>query len=276
MSVYHLCSQAKALTRLLYGAVYQFLGRFACNRIMNAMLSSAPGHTDKVTDGLRVLVADDDPIFRSLAVSKLVHRAQDVVEVADGAAAWSRLAHEKFHLALVDLEMPHLKGSELIRCVRGHPRTRHLPVIVITSRNDSEAVRDSLEAGATSFLTKPVNWSMFGNHIDYLLRLNRISEDGRRAQEEARQTVQAITDLVADLSGEFHEAAGRISERAADTLRLARAKGADSDLIEAISAISREANRASVTMAATVRSIETAAAGTTEAPSSVMALRAAS
>lgn len=232
----------------------------------------------KQADALRVLIADDDPIFRSLAMSKLVHLAHDVVEVGDGAAAWSKLAHEKFHLALVDLEMPFLKGSELIRCVRGHPRTRHLPVIVITSRNDADAVRDSLEAGATSFLTKPVNWSMFGNHIDYLLRLNRIAEDGRRAQDEARQTVQAITDLVSELSSDFQQAASNIGKLASEVLKVAEANRAQPQLVDAIRMIQAEAEDARSGLAANVRAIEMAAAatGSVELQKSAPLLRAAS
>lgn len=232
----------------------------------------------KPTEALRVLIADDDPIFRSLAMSKLVHLAHDVVEVADGAAAWSKLAHEKFHLALVDLEMPFLKGSELIRCVRGHPRTRHLPVIVITSRNDAEAVRDSLEAGATSFLTKPVNWSMFGNHIDYLLKLNRIAEDGRRAQDEARQTVLAITDLVSELSGDFQGAAANIGKLATEALKVAETSQSAPALIDAVRMILAEAEDARSGLAANVRAIEMAAAatGAAESPKGAPLLRAAS
>lgn len=218
-----------------------------------------PTKKEKPLDALRVLIADDDPIFRSLAASKLVHLAHEVVEVGDGAAAWSKLAHEKFHLALVDLEMPHLKGSELIRCVRGHPRTRHIPVIVITSRNDAEAVRDSLEAGATSFLTKPVNWSMFGNHIDYLLRLNRIAEEGRRAQDEARQTVQAITGLVSELASDFQSATGRIAEQAAEALAIAETGGAAPELIHSLRALSRETAATRSGLAENVRAIEMAA-----------------
>jgi CheY-like chemotaxis protein len=208
---------------------------------------------------LRILVVDDDPIFRSLAASKLVRLAHEVIEVEDGAAAWSKLAHEKFHLALVDLEMPHLKGDELIRCIRGHPRTRHIPVIVVTSRNDTEAIRACLEAGATSFLTKPLNWSMFGNHIDYLLHLYKIGEDGRRAQEEASQTVAAIGGLVSEFSGEVMRATARISADARAILDASRRPGSEVRVTAMLEALIARIDMARETLADAATGIEQAA-----------------
>ena len=106
---------------------------------------------------MRVIVADDDPIFRSLVRAQLGTRADEIVEAADGLEAWSHILSLNFQLALIDLSMPNLDGIALIQCIRGHPRTRHLPIIVITSRDDKDAVDKALAAGATSFLTKPVN-----------------------------------------------------------------------------------------------------------------------
>lgn len=220
------------------------------------MLPTTPAKADQ---SLRILVVDDDPIFRSLAVSKLIRLAHEVIEAQDGATAWSKLAHEKFHLALVDLEMPHLKGDELIRCIRGHPRTRHIPVIVITSRNDSEAVRHCLEVGATSFLTKPVNWSMFGNHIDYLLRLCRIGEEGRRAQEEASQTVAAIGSLVSELSSEVLKATAKIATDARVILDTARQPASERRVRAMLEALVARTELARETLADAAAGIEEAA-----------------
>lgn len=213
-------------------------------------------------DRLRILVVDDDPIFRSLAVNRLSKLAHEVVEASDGAAAWSKLAHETFHLALVDLEMPYLKGNELIRCVRGHPRTSHLPMIVITSRNDAEAVRESLDSGATSFMTKPVNWSMFGNHIEYLLRLNRVSEEGIRAKVEAQQTLAAIAALAADLSAEFARSAERMSDAAQTALDAGTGVSGNERLTTALRALVDEVEQTRASLLAAVSALAQA----TEAP----------
>ncbi len=227
-------------------------------------------------NSMRILVVDDDPIFRSIALSKLIRLAHEVVEVEDGAAAWSKLAHETFHLALVDLEMPHLKGDELIRCIRGHPRTRHIPVIVITSRNDAEAISHCLEAGATAFLTKPLNWSMFGNHIDYLLRLYRIGEEGRRAQEEASQTVAALSSLVSEYTSEVMRATGRIATDARAIVEASRQPGSAMRVVAMLEALVARTEIARETLADAAASIEEASRSGREVAVEAPSIRRAS
>lgn len=230
-------------------------------------MTPAPTEPAKA-DKLRILVVDDDPIFRQLAISKLVRFSAEVVEAGDGASAWAKLAHEPFQLALVDLEMPHLKGDELIRCIRGHPRTRHLPVIVITSRNDADAVRESLDAGATSFLTKPVNWSMFGNHIEYLLKLNRVAEKGIRAQEEARQTTEALRILVSEVASEFASSADRIASLALAVQETAKNTAAAEQVATAIKTLVRETETARTSLVKATAALESGLEATGPAPAS--------
>ncbi len=119
---------------------------------------------------LRVLVADDDPIVRSLLGSRVGVLA-DVVEAADGLEAWDLIRKGGFHLAFVDLEMPNMDGFSLIQCIRSHPQTCHMPIVVLTCRGDQEALRRALEAGASSYMVKPLTWSMFNAHVKHLLKL---------------------------------------------------------------------------------------------------------
>ncbi|MCB1521777.1 MAG: response regulator [Hyphomicrobiaceae bacterium] len=132
-----------------------------------------------------VLLADDDPIFRSLAAARLARMDCHVVEAQDGIDAWRRAKENEFNLAVVDFEMPGLNGIELIQCLRGHPRTVHMPIVMCTSRTDSNAMREAIEAGVTSFLTKPVNWSLFDNHLDHLLNLGVAAAKNYIADEAA-------------------------------------------------------------------------------------------
>jgi CheY-like chemotaxis protein len=125
---------------------------------------------------IRVLVADDEPITRFLTARKLA-RLGHVLEAEDGLTAWDLLLSESCQLAVIDLEMPKLDGFGLIQCVRGHPKTRHLPIVVLTSRDDKDAIERALIAGATSYLIKPLNWKLFGHHIGHLLELGRERRD---------------------------------------------------------------------------------------------------
>lgn len=117
-----------------------------------------------------VLIADDDAFSRAVVSKKLAGHA-NVVEAADGAEAFARLQSTLFDLAIVDLEMPNFDGFELIKCIRGHPKLRHVPVIVLTGNEKRSALDHALSAGATSFLMKPLNWLSFGEHIRHVMEL---------------------------------------------------------------------------------------------------------
>lgn len=133
----------------------------------------------------QVLLADDDPIFRSLAVSRLKRLNCEVVEAEDGLGAWQLAREQAFSLAIIDFEMPGLDGINLIQCLRGHPHTRQMPVVMCTSRTDNSAMNSAVGAGATSFLTKPVNWSLFVSHLQHLIHLSEAAEGGHEITAEA-------------------------------------------------------------------------------------------
>lgn len=111
-----------------------------------------------------VLVVDDDAITRAMVVKKLI-RVAATIEAEDGVAAFRLLQDTRIDLIIVDLEMPNLGGIDLIRLVRGHPALKHIPIIVLTGDKSRDAFDQALEAGATSFLNKPLNWQAFGAHI---------------------------------------------------------------------------------------------------------------
>ncbi|MEM6496998.1 MAG: response regulator [Pseudomonadota bacterium] len=147
--------------------------------------------THNAQERTAALVVDDDPILRSVVASKLSAFVSDIVEAEDGADALRKCTEHKLKIALVDLEMPNIDGITLIQCIRSHPDTRHLPVVVITGRQDSEALRAALHAGATSYLTKPVNWSMFSHHVEHLIAL---SEAQMRA-DQCLELAEAALEL---------------------------------------------------------------------------------
>lgn len=123
------------------------------------------------TMALKVLIADDDPLARSLITTTVLRAGAEVTEVADGLEAWGELRKGGYAAAIIDLEMPSVDGFEVISCLRGHPETKHIPVIVITSRDDKRAIERAQNAGATTYITKPVHWTAFRAHILHILEL---------------------------------------------------------------------------------------------------------
>lgn len=120
----------------------------------------------------RAIVCDDDPIMRNLIRARLRTLVDEVVEAPDGLTAWRLLSTETFHIALIDLNMPGIDGFDLIQCLRGHPRTRHLPIMVLTSSGESASLTRALEVGASAYMTKPLAWSVFGAQVAHTVRLS--------------------------------------------------------------------------------------------------------
>lgn len=192
-------------------------------------------------DLIRVLIADDDPLMRSLVAANLAGRAVAVTEAADGQEAWTLLLDRTFEIALIDLSMPGIDGFTLIRCMRAHPRTKHMPIVVITSSADREAVAHAFEAGATSFLTKPVNWALFGHHIDFLIRSHHGTSQARASRQQAEAVARAKDAVIAAISARVRHRTSCLIEEAETELDNATMAGADRQRMDFVARVLNQA-----------------------------------
>jgi CheY-like chemotaxis protein len=136
-----------------------------------------------LTDELRLLVIDDDPIQREFAPVFLAGPRVVIDTAADGAEGMRMLASNKYDLVITDMEMPVMGGLEVIRRIRADPALANLPIIVVTSLEDMASIDRAYEAGATSFVTKPVNWRLLSYQLRFVLRAaglatNRLPSSG--------------------------------------------------------------------------------------------------
>lgn len=138
-----------------------------------------------------ILVADDDAMYRELAMDSLERAGHRVTAAADGGEAINLLSRHAFDAAIVDLNMPVADGVTVIKTLRKGPNNPTMPVIVITGHDDAEAVDRAYRAGATSFLTKPLNWLLFTPHVEFVLR----SGDTESELREASATLAFLSDL---------------------------------------------------------------------------------
>lgn len=124
-------------------------------------------------DEARLLFVDDDPILREFAQVNLASAAAEVDVAADGVEALEALSRQRYDLLLVDLDMPRMDGFELLAHLRADPATAHLPVVVETGREDVDAIDRAFRAGATAFVTKPLNWRLLSYQLRFTLRAAR-------------------------------------------------------------------------------------------------------
>jgi CheY-like chemotaxis protein len=131
------------------------------------------------TGGARVLIVDDDAFSRATVAKKVQQLRATTIEAEDGMQAFALLRQEPVDLAIIDLEMPIMNGHELLSCIRGAPRTKHLPVIVLTAADDRASLERALQCGATSLMIKPLNWAAFSSHIEHILFLSLAGREVR-------------------------------------------------------------------------------------------------
>ena len=136
--------------------------------------ASNAAFTYVLTDSLRILAVDDDPIQREFASVYLATPSASVETAGSAAAGMAMLADGGFDIALVDLDMPGMNGIEMIRRIRADRHLQHLPVIVVTGREDVVSIDAAYEAGATSFVTKPVNWRLLSYQVRFVLRAAKL------------------------------------------------------------------------------------------------------
>jgi CheY-like chemotaxis protein len=74
------------------------------------------------------------------------------------------------HVVLLDLNLPRISGHEVLRRVRAEQRTRHVPVVVLTSSKEEEDLVESYEAGANAYVRKPVEFAQFSDAVRALGR----------------------------------------------------------------------------------------------------------
>ncbi len=174
-------------------------------------------------DPLRIFYVDDDPILREFAVMNLTTDQAVLETAADGAEALAKIEGARPDIVLLDLEMPRLDGFETLRRLRADPRHRELPVIVVTSREDIDAIERAFGAGATSFAVKPMNWRLLSHQIRYT---HRSALNERRLAEGRADAASRLTRLAAEGAQFISQALARDPDLRAAALGFARAADA--------------------------------------------------
>jgi CheY-like chemotaxis protein len=150
-------------------------------------------------ESARVLVADDDPILREFATVHLATPSVEVEVAEDGLVALERLQQGGVDIALIDLDMPRMDGFELIERIRWDEALKHLPIVVVTGREDMIAIDRAYALGATAFVIKPLNWRLLSHQLAYVLR-NARAESEVRGKLEALSKVSDLKDRILRLS----------------------------------------------------------------------------
>jgi two-component system response regulator len=136
---------------------------------------------EKSSDNVaEIFLVEDNPNDLELALHALRKRklANNIQVARDGAEAIEYLFGEGRYagrnvrqtpnLILLDLKLPLVDGLEVLARVKGDPRTKHIPVVVLTSSREERDLVESYQLGVNSYIVKPVNFDQFSAAIEQL------------------------------------------------------------------------------------------------------------
>jgi diguanylate cyclase (GGDEF)-like protein len=132
--------------------------------------------------GGTILVIDDDAMIRLIATEAMTDAGHAVLEAGsaeDGLALFDRVPVD---LVLLDLMLPGMNGFAACARLRAHPAGRHVPIVVMTGKDDRASILAAFDAGATDFITKPIVWDLLPFRVRYVLRSSQALRDSVRNQ----------------------------------------------------------------------------------------------
>lgn len=149
---------------------------------------------------MRILVADDDRLVRTLLNRVLKDWGHSVQLAEDGLEAWNYIQDHRVDCVISDWLMPNMNGVELCRKIRDLDSRAYVYTILLTSKNESADLVTAFEAGADDFVSKPVDFDVLkariraGERIVHLEQdlayRNAKLKDTNRKLEEARMEIQ--------------------------------------------------------------------------------------
>jgi diguanylate cyclase (GGDEF)-like protein/PAS domain S-box-containing protein len=168
-----------------------------------------------VTEPSVILVVDDEMSLRLSMRAALEKVGFTVSEAANGVDALTVFNEKRPDLVLLDVMMPEMDGYETCSAIRHIPGGEDIPIVMVTGLDDEDSASQAFEAGATDFITKPLNWVMLGQRIRYVLKASIAFKDLKKSKERLAQA-QQIAKLghwelnLADGSFQFSEEACHI------------------------------------------------------------------
>ena len=152
----------------------------------------------------KIMIVDDEPIYIDVVQAFLEEEEyRNFVTVEDSTQAMKLLEETRPDLMLLDLIMPEVSGFDILAAVRANPKFRHLPVIILTAKTDTQNKLKALEFGATDFLAKPLDQSELRLRVRNTLAVKAYQDQLAQAKEQAVSANKAKSEFLANMSHEL-------------------------------------------------------------------------
>jgi DNA-binding response OmpR family regulator len=141
-----------------------------------------------------ILIVDDEKFMRQLMREALARAGYAVVEADTGERAQELFLASRPDAVLLDVYLPGMEGFEACQAIRRLPGGEHTPILMVTGGGEEELIHRAYEVDATDFIGKPVNSTVLGYRVRYMLRAARMAAGIREIQKRL-----ALTQRIAGL-----------------------------------------------------------------------------
>lgn len=140
------------------------------------------------------LIVDDDAVNRLMARAALESVGWGVEEAENGREALAAFQQLHPDVVLLDIMMPEMDGFAACTALRKLSGGEHTPVLIMTGLDDYDSITRAYDAGATDFLTKPLNGLLLTHRVRYIARSSRALQELRASQASVAQARDAALE----------------------------------------------------------------------------------
>lgn len=155
--------------------------------------------TNENNQRYKILIVDDVPKNIQVAASILRKEGYQMAFAPNGETALAQTQKIRFDLILLDIMMPEMDGYEVCRQIRANSPNKHVPIIFLSAKNDSESIIKGFELGAMDYVAKPFNGlellARVRTHLELFRYRKELKETNEQLQIEINERIKAEEEL---------------------------------------------------------------------------------
>lgn len=121
----------------------------------------------------KVFIVEDDQDIAEVLRFNLEHKGYKVIWEENGENAYERIIKDVPDLLILDIALPGISGIEVCRYVKNHPKTKKIPIMILTAKIKKEDREAAIAAGANAFITKPFTLKEVLYKVSKLIQKNK-------------------------------------------------------------------------------------------------------
>src|SRR6266404_3323469 len=152
---------------------------------------------------MKILLVEDHPGSRRSLQRLIARRGHEVTAVGSAEEAEAALAADTFPFLILDWMLPGKSGVELCRELRAEPSGDEMFILLVTARGDMEDLEQALAAGASDYLTKPLDLGLLNVRLSVAERQIKDLAERNQARAALQESARAMTDILENTTDAF-------------------------------------------------------------------------